>query len=219
MDVDGVGLISSEINQLPKPGVPVTQLTLMPTIEITEYEIQYFSEYSSRITLKVRNRTEEYLKKISINYKGAVSKEIDFEAYEERELTVYKECARSDNEINCGTIRIIDPNTKTYCMVYGSNWGLYNNPDSISLFNKIDEQWVVGAQTEPAVESFCIQRIPYSYLTPELTAYIEPEEPEVSQEQYWQELLNIDILPITAVNYSKLTHYLALLKPLGIDTL
>jgi hypothetical protein len=104
-------------------------------------------------------------------------------------------------------------------MVYGSPWDGYVNPDSISVFNKIDDQWITGAKTQPSLESFCIQRLPYKYSTEELVVDFEPEEPEITQEEYWRDLLDIDVLPITSYKFDRLNKYLTLLKLLRVDNL
>jgi hypothetical protein len=46
-----------------------------------------------------------------------------------------------------------------------------------------------------------------------------PEEAEKTDEQYWQELLNIDILPITSYRLTNYERYITLLKPLIVDNL
>lgn len=220
IDLEGVGLITSDMNQEAKNGIYLEQLTIKPPVLITRYEIKYYSEGMSQLKLYVQNTTEEYLKDVRINYRDASGMTVDLDSYEEKEVVVYKYCDLYENEVNCGQMKIIDNNTRTYCMAYGSHWDSYNNPDSIILFNKIGEQWMVGAQIQPTVESFCIQRIPYKYTTEDTVAYIEPEDPpSLSQEEYWKELLNIDILPITSYQFKKFNRYLSLLKPLGIDNL
>ncbi len=219
LDVEGIGLVSSDIALSPREGVVIETVTIMPAIEITEYEIEYLSEYTSQITLHIKNNTDEYLTDVLINYNGPVGKELDFESYEEKILTVFKHCPLIDNQVNCGTMRIIDNNTKMRCMIYGSPWDGYINPDSFTVFNKINDQWIAGAKVQPSLETFCIQRIPYRYTTEEMIIDIEPEKPEITQEQYWKDLLDIDVLPITSFKFNKLDRFLTLLKPLRVDNL
>lgn len=219
LDIEGVGLVSSDMQQSAKEGIVIATVTIKPAIEITHYEIEYMSEDMSQLTLYIQNNTDEYLTDILIKYKGEISKRLNFDPYEERVLTLYKYCPLIDNQINCGSMKITDNNTKAQCMVYGSPWDGYVNPDSISVFNKIDDQWIVGAKTQPSLESFCIQRLPYKYTTEELVIDFKPEEPEMTQDEYWRDLLDIDVLPITSYKFGKLNKYLTLLKPLRVDNL
>jgi hypothetical protein len=223
LEVEGVGLVDSDMGKNPKNGIVIETLTVRPPVEITKYEIEYFNEYSScRILLHVRNNTEEYLKDITLNYRPAVNRTLDLEPNEEKVEELYKQCTLTGNELDCGSIRIIDNNTKARCAVYGSPWGEYLDPNSITVFNKINGEWIAGAKVQPTVESFCIQRIPYKYTTEDMIVYLEPPEPpepEKTTEQYWKELLNIDVLPITGKQFNILDKYLALLKPFRIDNL
>jgi hypothetical protein len=218
VDFEGVGLLSSDMYKDPKKGIVIGSLTIKLPVEITKFEIEYLSEYTSKILIYVKNTTGQQLEDVWINYKGEVSKIVDLEGYQEVVLEVYKRCTLEENSINCGTVRIIDRNVKTHCIMYGSPWDSYQYQDSITVFNKIGGQWISGAQIQPTVESFCIQRIPYVYTTEEMVAYIEPQE-EVTTEQYWQELLDIDVLPITSYTFDKFDRLLTLLKPSRIDTL
>lgn len=219
LDVEGIGLLSSDMHGNLKRGIILETLTVKLPIEITKYDIEYLGEYNSRIWIHVRNATNQQLKNVWINYKGDVSQIIDLEPYEEKVLETYKQCNLLGDELNCGTVRIIDNNTKTECTMYGTPWDNYYQPDSITVFNKIDDSWFSGAQIQPEFESFCIQRIPYTYTTEEIIVEIEPEEPVLTKEEYWENLLGIDILPITSHQISKFERYLTLLKPLIIDTL
>lgn len=225
LEVEGVGLLDSDMHRDAKNGVVIETVTIQPPVEITKYEIEYFNEYaSSRILLYVKNNTEEYLEDIELNYRPTVNRTLDLEANEETVEEVYKQCTLIGNELNCGSIRIIDNHTKARCAIYGSPWDGYLNPDSITVFNKINGQWVAGAKVQPTVESFCIQRIPYKYTTEDMIVYLEPEEPEPQEpekttKEYWEGLLNIDILPITNKFFTILDRYKALLKPSRVDNL
>lgn len=218
-DVDGVGLISSDIGTSANNGVVITSFYVIPPVEITEYEINYNERFPSQIYLHIKNNFGRGISNIRLNYKTVVDKILDFGPYEEKVLELYKHCTLDNGEVNCGSMTIYDNNTSTQCVVYGSPFDNYLTRDSISLFNRIGDQWVVGAQTQPDRESFCIQRIPYVYTTPDMVAYREPQEPEITPEEYWQELLNIPVLPITSYEFSKLNRLLTLLKPSGIDNL
>jgi hypothetical protein len=218
IDFDGPGLISSNMYQDARKGIVLGTLTVKPSVEISKYEITDLGGKYFKLKIYVRNNTEEYLKNIWINYKGNVSKIIDLQSYEEQVLEVYKECEYNDEYINCGKMRIYDNNTRAHCWVYGSSWDNYLRPDSISLFNRIDNEWIKGAQTKPEVESFCIQRIPYRYWTEDMIVYKEPP-PQIETHQYWENLLDIQVLPITKQNNYKIDGFLRLLKPLRIDNL
>jgi hypothetical protein len=219
LDIDGVGLISSDMYKDRKRGVVIETLTVLPSVEITKYEIQYSEKALSKITLYVQNRTADPLTGVWITYSGTSSVALDFQPNETRGLELYKRCDFVDGVVNCGTMRIHDWNSQEHCMGFGSSWDDYLNPDSISILNKIGDEWIVGAQTQPTLDTFCIERIPYVYTTEELIVSLEPEEPEVTQEEYWRDLLDIDILPITSYEFNKLDKYLTLLKPLRIDNL
>lgn len=218
LDIEGVGLLSSDMYEDAKEGIVVESLTIKLPVEITKYEIEYIDKYASKILLYVRNSTDQDLDNVWINYKGNVSKIIDLGGYQEVVLEVYKRCTLEEGSINCGTVKIIDRNTKTHCIMYGSPWGEYQTPDSITVFSKIGDKWISGAKIQPTVESFCIQRTPYSYTTEDMIAHIEPEE-EITSKEYWQGLLGIDVLPITSHRLSKFNRILTLLKPSIIDTL
>ena len=218
VEFDGPGLISSNMYQNARKGIVLGTLTVKPSVEISKYEITDLGGKYFKLKIYVRNNTEEYLKNIWINYKGNVSKIIELQSYEEQVLEVYKECEYNEEYINCGKIRIYDNNTRAHCWVYGSSWDNYLRPDSISLFNRIDDEWVLGAQTKPEVESFCIQRIPYRYWTEDMVIYKEAP-PEIETHQYWENLLDIEVLPITKQDIYTSNSFSRLLKPLRIDNL
>jgi hypothetical protein len=219
IESDGIGLVNSDMYKDAKSGVVIERLTIIPPIEITKYEIEYINEYISKIILYVRNNTDEYLENIWINYSGSESAKFNLNAYQEISFAIYKQCRLDNDWINCGPVKIVDRNTKTHCFMYGSPWDGDIDPDSITVFNKMGDQWVSGAFVQPTVESFCIQRIPYKYTTEDMIGYFKQEEPIQTPEQYWKELLDIDVLPITSYHFGILNKYLSLLKPLGIDTL
>ena len=215
LDVDGIGLVSPQTAN----GVVIETLTVQLPIEITEYQIEYMSEYTSKVTFTIKSNVSEYLDNVLINYSGSVDFSIDFESYQEFTVSVYKQCDLVGDEVNCGTMRIKDPNTKTRCMVYGSPWSEYTNPDSITVFNKVGEEWISGSRVQPDVESFCIQRLPYIYITEDMIGYIEIEEPEITDKEYWKDLLNINILPITSYRLKIFDKLLGLIKPDIVDNL
>ena len=219
LDVDGVGIVSPQSVDTLSTGVVLDTLTVKLPIEITEYQIEYMNEYTSKIIFKVKNNVNEYLTNVLINYTGSVDIPIDLEAYQEITVTVYKQCDLVGEEVHCGSMRIKDPNTKTHCMIYGSPWSGYNNPDSITVFNKISDEWISGSRVQPDRESFCIQRLPYIYITEDMIGYIEIEEPEITDEEYWRNLLNIDVLPITSYRFNMFDKFLGLIKPNIVDNL
>jgi hypothetical protein len=221
LEVEGPGLIESDMGQVPGNGIVLTTLTVRPPIEISEYEIEYIDEYISRVTMHVKNTTPRDFADIWVNFEYDESVIFDLDAYEEREISVYKRCTLSETEVNCGNIRIINRTHSLECVMFGSAWEGYINPDSVSVFSKVDGQWTTGAIVRPSFQSFCIRRIAYVQTTPELIVEIEaPQQPEIqTTEEYWQELLNIDVLPVTSKQFNKLAYYLTLLKPFRIDNL
>ena len=219
IDIDGVGLLASDIGGNPRNGVVIETFTVKPAVELVKWEVEIWSSNLSQVTLYVKNNTKEYLNDIWVNYKATVSKVIDLGPYEERKLVVYKQCILSEEDANCGVITFYDRNTKAHCMVYGSDWGNYLRPDSISVWNKIGEEWVSGAQTQPGMEGFCIQRLPYVYSTKELIVYFDPPTPEPTQEEYWKDILGLEILPITNYQGSTLDNFFRLIKPVFTDNL
>mgnify|MGYP001026168611 CR=1 FL=1 len=219
IEVDGVGLLSSDMNMSPKKGVVIASYVVKPPVEITKYEIEYLDKYLSRVFLYIQNNTKEYLNFVRVNYKTVVDIILDFEPYEEKVLELYKRCDLEEDRINCGSMTIYNNNIKAECAIFGSPFDNYLVRDSISVLSRVGDQWVSGAQTQPKRESFCIQRIPYSYTTEDMIVYLEPEQPQQTQGEYWQELLNFDVLPITSYKINKFNRILTLLKPLGIDNL
>jgi hypothetical protein len=213
LEVDGVGLISSQS----KGAIVIATGTVKLPIEITDYDIEYISQYTSKITFNVRSNVEQYQDDVLINYSGSLDIRLNFKSYEEFTVTVFKQCNLENTEINCGPMRIKNPNMKMICAVYGSPWSGYNNPDSISVFNKIGDSWIPGSKVQPDVESFCITRLPYIYTTDDMIGYIEP--PEITDEEYWKDLLNIDILPITAYEENSFNKFLGLIKGNIVDNL
>jgi len=215
LDVDGIGLVSPQSSN----SVVLDTLTVKLPIEITDYQIEYMSEYTSKVNLTIQSNVREYLKNVLLNYSGNVDIPIELEAYGELKVIVYKQCELVGNEVNCGPMRIKDPNTKTHCMIYGDPWSGYNNSDSITVFNKVQEEWISGSRVQPDFESFCIQRLPYTYITEDMIGYIEIEEPEITGEEYWEGLLNIDVLPITSYRSNIFDKFLGLIKPNIVDNL
>jgi hypothetical protein len=219
LDVEGVGLLSSDMYKDPKNGVVIETLTVKPSVEITKYEIEYISEYVSRIKLYVKNSTDMDLVDVKINYKNSVDRVIDIAADEEVVTEVYKQCSLEVDKINCGSVKIIDNSRQRECIIYGSSYDNFDNPESITVFSKINGEWYSGSQIQPTIERFCIERLPYTYTTQDMVVDILPEEAEKTDEQYWQELLNIDILPITSYRLTNYERYITLLKPLIVDNL
>jgi hypothetical protein len=219
LEVEGPGLIDSDIGQEPEHGVVLATLTVRPPIEITEYDIRYISEHISEVVMHVRNNTSRDINNIWLNFEKDESVILDFSPYEEKDIMVYKKCILNDTNVNCGGVRIINRGTSLDCALYGSVWDGYINPDSVSVFSKIDNLWRAGAILRPTFNSFCIERIPYKYTTPELIVEIEQSEPEITDQQYWEQLLGMNILPITSKSFNRLDKYLTLLKPSRIDNL
>ncbi|MDD3474490.1 MAG: hypothetical protein PHP08_01130 [Candidatus Dojkabacteria bacterium] len=213
LEVDGVGLISSQSSG----SVVIETLTVKLPVEITDYEIEYMSEYTSKVTFTVRSTVSQYLNDVLINYSGSVDIRMDFESYEEFTVSVYKQCDLVGNEVNCGPMRIKNPNIKMVCGIYGSPWSGYINPDSITVFNKIGDDWIVGSRAQPDVESFCITRLPYIYTTEDMIGYIDL--PEITDEEYWSDLLDIEILPITSYQDNIFSRFIGLIKPNIVDNL
>jgi hypothetical protein len=222
LDVEGIGIVSAGMGIYPGNGVVIASYTVKPPVEITKYEVEYYDEYLSKVTLYIQNNTSEFLRDVRLNYKTIVDKILDFSPYEEIVLQLFKRCTLEENSINCGSMTIYDNNTNTECVVDGYPYINHIDRDTISQFNKIEGEWFTGLRTEERGDSFCITRIPYIYTTEDMIVYIEPEEPEepdITPIEYWRELLNIDILPITGFQVDKFQRYIRLLKPLGIDNL
>ncbi len=218
VDIEGVGLVQSDIDTGMDTGVIIESFTTKPSVVLDKWEIEVLNERLSKVTLYVKNITGEYLQDIWINYKDSVCKSIDLEGYSGYKQGVYKKCVVSEDSVNCGTIKIIDRNTKAHCIAYGSDWDNYLKPDSISVWNKIEGEWTIGAQFQPGRESLCLRRLPYAYRTEELIAEYNPPEPPPTQEEYWKDILGLELLPITSYQ-SGMKSFLRLIKPLFTDNL
>lgn len=213
LDVEGIGLVSPNS----RGAVIIETFTVPVPIEITDYEIEYMNETMSKITFRVRSLVSQYLDNVLINYAGNIDIRINFTSYEEFTLTVYKECDLEGNKVNCGPMRIKDPNLKTACMIYGSTWSGYIHPDSITVFNNIGDSWIAGSGVQPDRGSFCITKLPYMYTTDDMIGYVDHSE--VSDDVYWKNLLDIDVLPITSYSENIFDRFLGLIKHNIVDNL
>lgn len=92
-----------------------------------------------------------------------------------------------DNTGDLGYFKITNPNTKTECAIYGSNFYNWLQPNAVTvLAYREDGGWVNGAHVQPAQESFCITRIPYSMTSSRLVYENIPDDDNIVIE-------NIDI--------------------------
>ncbi|MCD4756289.1 hypothetical protein K8R20_01590 [bacterium] len=218
VDIEGVGLLSSDMDSGMSRGVVIESFTMKPSLELYEWKVKVLSENLSELTLYVRNITKESLQDIWIFYDEGSHLIMDFDEYEEHQMVVHKRCVVGEESVNCGIIRLMDRNTKAHCMVRGSDWDNYLKPESISVWSKIEGEWIGGARFQPDRESLCIRRLPHVYKTKELIAEYNPPIPPSTQEEYWEDILGLEILPITN-HQSGRDNFWRLIKPLFTDNL
>ena len=114
---------------------------------------------------------EEYIE-ISVLLKNVSKEKLDNILYEHKEFESTFSLLPSDEihleyslgyEEDLGYFRITNPNTKTECSVYGSNYYNWLQPNAVTVLAfREDGGWINGAHVQPVYESFCITRLPYS---------------------------------------------------------
>lgn len=78
---------------------------------------------------------------------------------------------------------IYNPNTKSGCTILGSNIDQWYSTQAITLFAKRENgTWIQGAYVQPILESFCIQRLPYTVHSDSIKLSNEEERKEEEQE-------------------------------------
>ena len=126
------------------------------------------------VNVVVKNVTEEYLHSVKYEHCGYLLVK-DFLPKEEYTYSYEIDKVLEDGEdFELDSIYISDPNTKTECSVYGSRYYQYFLSDAVPVYSYFEGGWFSGAYVQPEGESFCIQRLPYSYVS-EGIEYIYPE--------------------------------------------
>jgi len=122
----------------------------------------------------VQNTSNEYLNNLQFKY-GTFEKTFNLPAYQEEivEFTI------ENPQEELASFSIYNPNIKEVCAVYGNEYYNYLGTDAISVFSYREENIVPGALVQPARESMCIKRIPYTMISEPLAFVEEDSEPEV----------------------------------------
>ncbi len=122
----------------------------------------------------VQNTSNEYLSNLQFKY-GTFEKTFNLPAYQEEivEFTI------ENSQEELGSFSIYNPNIQEVCAVYGNEYYNYLGTDAISVFAYREENIVPGALVQPARESMCIKRIPYTMISEPLVFVEEDSEPEV----------------------------------------
>jgi hypothetical protein len=125
-------------------------------LEVVSTQIQELDGYLN-IQILIRNNSTEKLNDIIFEHEEYVEVFTLLPADE-----IFLEYNLEKKE-DLGYYRITNPNTKTECVIYGSNYYNWLQPNAVTvLAYREDGGWINGAHVQPVGESFCITRLPYS---------------------------------------------------------
>lgn len=109
----------------------------------------------------IQNTSNEYLNNLKITY-GLFEETFNLSA--NQEYIVAFSIPEIPEEL--GRFEIYNPNVKQVCAIYGSPYYTYTSTDAIPVYAYRDDGGIVpGASVQPARESFCIKRIPYTMIS------------------------------------------------------
>lgn len=131
------------------------------------------------IKVWIQNNSVEYLNSITYEH-DTYSYTFDFPPFEEVVLEYSLENIWKDESVfDLGSYKIINPNTKTECAVQGTNYYNWTQVNAVSVMAYRDDGgWINGGYIQPAQESFCVTRIPYSVYSPQIIFERENVEEE-----------------------------------------
>lgn len=173
-------LRSDEVENGLKGSFVIDSVEISNPISIESIELEKNEEMID-VKILLKNNSSEKLNNILFVH-DTYSLQFDSLSFEERTIEY-----SLDNTDDLGYFKITNPNTKTECSVYGSNFYNWLQPNAVTvLAYREDGGWVNGAHVQPVQESFCITRIPYS-MTSSLLVYENiPDDDNIVKE-------NIDI--------------------------
>jgi hypothetical protein len=163
-----------------------------------ERNIQEIKVENDIIKIKVllKNTTGEYWNNIVFKHYG-YENSFNLQAGEEK-LLEYEILYTKQNTLN--GFEIYNPNTKMGCAILGSGINQWYSTQAITLFAKRENDiWIQGAYVQPSLESFCIQRLPYTIHSYSIKLSNEEETEEEKQEVLGVED-NLETLPKTGYN-------------------
>ena len=126
-------------------------------------DIQAIPNQSGGVDFKIyiQNTSNEYLNNLKFTY-GPFEETFNLSANQEYIL----EFSISEVSEELGRFEIYNPNVKQVCAIYGSPYYTYTSTDAIPVYAYRDDGGIVpGASVQPARESFCIKRIPYTMIS------------------------------------------------------
>jgi hypothetical protein len=144
--------------------IQISSWELIPNVEKQEVNLK----------VVVKNVTQEYLNNVEYEHCGHLSVR-DFLPEEEYIYSYELEKSITEGEdFELGNINISDPNTKTESSVYGSRYYQYFLSDAIPVYAYFNGGWFSGAYVQPEGSSFSVQRLPYSFVSEDITyTYVE----------------------------------------------
>jgi hypothetical protein len=143
-------------------------MTISNPIQINNVEIEE-NEGILNMKVVVGNSSNEMLENIQFEHYD-YSTEFTLYPYEEILLTYSLE---KEEEINSSSIH--NPNSRTECIVLGSPFHFWDRSSAVTVLALRHKGWVNGAYVQPAEESFCITRIPYTF-TSDIYDYYNDDE-------------------------------------------
>ncbi len=150
---DGIG----EIPNGKEGGYILESTKIKNPLEIGEAEYIRNDDETVDISVYIRNMSKEYLNNLVFKYLTHEEK-FDLGAGDEHVVKF----SLSDVPEELEVFSIYNPNIKEICSVYGSPYYTYTDTNAVSVFAYRGDAIVPGASVQPARESLCVKRIPYT---------------------------------------------------------
>ena len=125
-------------------------------INIDDIETKATGDGKVELKIYLQNNSDEYLNNLKLTYEE--NEEVfDLKALQEKLITFSLNTSESG-----GKIAISNPNVKEECTTMGSKYYTSTQSDAVPILAERDGVIIPGLSVQPAQESFCIKRTPYT---------------------------------------------------------
>lgn len=162
-EYEGTGLVlSGEMGTY-----KIDEMTIKDPIVVDHLDIEEVGE-DLKVKSWIQNNSSEYLNNIEYKH-GEYSNTFDIPPLQEIVLSYSVKRNEVENSLDLGYYQITNQNTKTECAIQGTNYYNWTQVNAVSVLAFRDgEGWINGAYVQPAQDSFCITRIPYTKYSPHI---------------------------------------------------